>query len=88
MKLLSRDTLTVDEMFVCNAVKLWMEKNNTNATECQCLIKCIRLSEMSCESLVDLDSQLFSSTQILDALKIQTNLLWTKMNPRGQIREF
>ena len=87
VKLLSRDTLIVDEMLVCNAVKLWIGKNDASITECQPLIQCIRLSELSCECLVDLveDNQYFAAAQLLDALKIQTNLVWNKMNPRGQI---
>ena len=86
VKLLSRDTLIVDEMVVCSAVKLWIGKNSANITDCQPLIQCIRLSELSCESLVDLveDNQLFAPAQLLDALKVRTNLVWNKMDPRGQ----
>ena len=71
-------------MSIYRTVLLWMQENNVTRSG---LLKCVRLSEIPSQLLVDL-SELrgcFSETEVLSALRVRLNDNWQEMRPRGRI---
>ena len=71
-------------MSIYRTVLLWMQENNVTESG---LLKCVRLSEIPSQFLVDLSEPngCFSETEIFAALKIGVKNNWEAMRPRGRI---
>ena len=83
-EILQRDTFLVEEMSIYRTVLLWMQENNVIESD---LLRCVRLSEIPSQFLVDLSEPngCFSETEVFAALKIRIKRNWEAMRPRGRI---
>ena len=89
IKLLSRDSFMAEEIDIYEAVLLWMRENNADCSESDSLLRCVRLSEIPAQRLLDLAEPggFFSERKVLTSLRVQMRRSFEQMNPRGRAGE-
>ena len=84
--LLSRDTLSIAELSVFEALLQWKEHNQRSTEEMKELFECVRLTRISPQELFEqVEPQgLFHESQILTAVRAQSMSQLHLLRPRGK----